>query len=104
MTETPKKPEIDLQDDDFSSILICAVRYALGRRSYMPGIVVDFIRPLLPYLPDKTLFVLKNDLLGCTDFGDPEIDKPRWKSLMYDVLDELGGRMDEAAKREKEKK
>lgn len=104
MQKTPKKPEIDLQDDDFSSILICAVRYALGRRSYMPGIVVDFIRPLLPYLPDKTLFVLKNDLLSCQDFGDPEIDKPRWKNLMYDVLDELGGRMNKAAEREKKKK
>lgn len=104
MTETTKKPEIDLQDDDFSSILICAVRYALGRRSYMPGVVVDFIRPLLPYLPDKTLWVLKNDLLSCRDLGDPKIDRPRWKSLLVDVLDELGGRMDEAAKREKEKK
>lgn len=30
-------------DDGFQSIVICAVRYACGRNSYMPGLVQDWI-------------------------------------------------------------
>lgn len=31
-------------DDDFGAILNAAVRYSLGRRTYMPGLVTDWIR------------------------------------------------------------
>ena len=30
-------------DDNFETILICAVRYACGRHTYMPGLVQDWI-------------------------------------------------------------
>ena len=32
-------------NDDFETILICAERYALGRQTYMPKLVVDYITP-----------------------------------------------------------
>ena len=50
------KPQIDLSDDNFGAVLNCAVRYAIGRRTYMPGLVIDYITPLLPYLNNKTLW------------------------------------------------
>ena len=31
-------------DNDIGTIAICAVRYALGRETYMPGIVQGFVR------------------------------------------------------------
>lgn len=37
-------------NEDFGTILICAVRHSIGRRSYMPGLVQDYIRPILPSL------------------------------------------------------
>lgn len=37
-------------NEDFGTILICAVRYSLGRQTYMPGLVQGYIRPLLPCL------------------------------------------------------
>ena len=50
----PKKPQTDFTDDDFGAVLNCAVRYAIGRQTYMPGLVIDFIRPMLPYLNNAT--------------------------------------------------
>ena len=47
MTKTPK---IDPTDDDFGAVLNCAIRYSLGRQTYMPHLVMDFARPLLPFL------------------------------------------------------
>lgn len=42
------------RDDDFGgAVLNCAVRYALGRASYMPRLVMDQIRPMLPDCSDK---------------------------------------------------
>lgn len=36
---------IDPYNDDFGAICNCAVRYAVGRRTYMPDLVIDFITP-----------------------------------------------------------
>ena len=48
---TPAKPKkrknitIKSEDvNDLGSLMICAVRYAIGRESYMPGLVQGFIR------------------------------------------------------------
>ena len=49
-------------NEDFCTILICAIRYCLGRQTYMPSLVTDFIRPLLPHLDDKTLRVMRADI------------------------------------------
>ena len=34
---------IDASDDEFGLMLNCAVRYAMGRETYMPHAVMDFI-------------------------------------------------------------
>lgn len=76
------KPNIDPRNDDFGTILNCAVRYACGRRSYMPGLVIDYITPLLPQLNDKTLWCFDQDLTEAKytgGYGDPKVDEPKWK-------------------------
>ena len=82
----PKKPTISLDDDDFGAILNCAVRYSLGRRSYMPKLVTDFITPLLPYLSDITLGCFLRDLGRTDNYGDPEIDRPVWEQFEHQVI------------------
>lgn len=50
-------------DDDFGgAVLNCAVRYALGRASYMPRLVMDEIMPMLPDCSDKTLWCFEQDV------------------------------------------
>lgn len=51
------------RDDDFGgAVLNCAVRYALGRASYMPGLVIGEITPMLPDCSDKTLWCFEQDV------------------------------------------
>ena len=88
-------PKFDLSDDDFGCVLNCAVRYALGRRTYMPYLVTNFITPLLPHLTDKTIWCFKRDLEECRDFGDPEVDEPTWSSFWAAV------RAEDAKRKEK---
>jgi len=73
--------KISVDDNSFGVILNCAVRYSIGRQTYMPGFVVGFITPLLPHVSDRTLHVLDQDIteqkyLG--GYGDPKIDEPVW--------------------------
>lgn len=80
-----KKPRIELDDDHFGCVLNCAVRYSLGRQTYMPRLVTDFIRPLLPYVSDRTIWCFLRDLEECRNFGDPDVDEPTWKRFWADV-------------------
>ena len=83
---------IDSRDEDFGAVLMCAVRYAIGRRTYMPKLVVDFITPLVPELTTKTLWVLKADINDREKYdalGDPTIDAPIWRELFAVIQKEL---------------
>ena len=62
-------------------MLNCAVRYALGRETYMPSLVIGFITPLLPELSDKALWCFDQDITEAEyygGYGHPDIDKPGW--------------------------
>lgn len=76
-------------NEDFGTILICAVRYSIGRRSYMPGLVQDYIRPILPSLDKKTLSVIQRDIEEAAHrpggLGDARIDWPGWISFLEAV-------------------
>lgn len=57
----PEEPAI-LINNDLGLILNCAVRYALGRKTYVPDSVINFIKPLLPKLDDKTIACFIQDI------------------------------------------
>ena len=78
------RPKIDLSDDFFGAVLNCAVRYCLGRASYMPSLVTGYIRPLLPYLSNKTLWCFANDIEKTEHYG-MEQDERLWKNFLIDV-------------------
>lgn len=94
-------------DGKFETILICAERYACGRESYMPSLVIDYITPLLPHLSNRALSVL-NDDMRITDemdsrcesveivpgmrhgaWGNDLIDKPGWIRFWQAVKTEM---------------
>lgn len=49
-------------DDDFGCIINSALRYAIRRESYMPGVVVDFIRRYINIIDTKTIDVAIKDI------------------------------------------
>ena len=55
--------EIRRDDDFFGAVLTCAVRYSIGRATYMPGLVTDWIKGhCAGMLCRKTLTVMKRDI------------------------------------------
>lgn len=76
-------------NEDFETILVCAIRYALGRSTYMPGLVADYVTPFVPMLSKKTLGCIEKDLSNTSNYGDENIDKPIWMELLSKVREEL---------------
>ena len=81
---------------DLEAILVCAVRYAIGRKSYMPSMVIDYITPLLPYLSEDVLKLIVNEIIEHYTYegalGDEKIDKPYWIDFLQRIEIEMEGR------------
>ena len=93
--EQPQVGSVEI-DKDFETILICAVRYAIGRKTYIPSMVIDYITPLLPYLSEDVLKLIANEIIGCYTYegalGDEMIDKPYWEQFLRKIRLEIGDR------------
>jgi DNA-directed RNA polymerase subunit RPC12/RpoP len=83
---------VRLDGEDFGTVLACAVRCALERQTYMPGLVVDFVTPLLPYVSGSTLRTFDRAVTEEKDYGDPKMDKPLWLKFLAAVRAEEGRR------------
>lgn len=83
-------------DKNFETILLCAVRYAIGRRTYIPSLVIDYITPLLPYLSEDVLKLIADEIIEHYTYegalGDEKIDKPYWEQFLREIRLEIGGR------------
>ena len=81
---------------NFETILLCAVRYAIGRRTYIPSLVIDYITPLLPYLSEDVLKLIADEIIGRYTYegalGDEKIDKPYWIDFLQKIRLEIGDR------------
>ena len=81
---------------DFETILLCAVRYAIGRKTYIPSLVIDYITPLLPYLSEDVLKLIADEIIGRYTYegalGDEKIDRPYWEQFLRKIRLEIGGR------------
>lgn len=57
----------------------------------MPGVVMDFIYPLLQYVNDRTLYVFDQDITDqkyMGGYGDKNIDEPLWIRFHQKVIEE----------------
>lgn len=84
--------KLTVDSQDFGTICVCALRYAMGRETYMPDLVRSFVRPLLPKLDYKTLSVMAQDCefqARTNIYGDERIDKPGWVKWEQEVKDEI---------------
>lgn len=81
-----------LIDEDFELILNCAIRYALGRRTYIVKTVIDYTKPFLPRLSNRTLKCIKTDIETSDSLGNENIDKPEWLKLLHRIEIELSER------------
>lgn len=98
LTPTKKKRKsITIKGDDVSdlgALMICAVRYAIGRESYMPSLVQGFIRRYPQAVTENVKSVILRDIeendritehdlvdgkkMTIDHLGDTKIDRPGW--------------------------
>ena len=89
------EPDSQAFTDEFGAVLNCAVRYCIGRRTYMPKLVMDVIRPLLPALTDKTLWCFERDIEGADNYG-ADYDEEEWMRFLSEVKAEIARRNESA--------
>lgn len=80
---------------DYEVIMTCAVRYCLGRRTYMPSLIVSYITPMISKLSDRTLECIKRDIEQAERdnmLGDESIDKPLWLIFLHNIKKEIKNR------------
>ena len=99
-----EQPQVGGADKDFETILLCAVRYAIGRRTYIPSLVIDYITPLLSHLSYNTLGLIAAEIIDHSydgGLGDDMIDRPYWLNFKKKILAEMERRGNETNNTEK---
>lgn len=64
-----------IDNEDFGTLAVCAIRYCRGRQTYMPRLVRGIVREHISEVSDKDLQVLINDCdytLKWEDETDPK--------------------------------
>ena len=74
---------------DYEQIVVSAVRYALGRKTYIVGITVDYVMKEITdnKLSKKCLWVIRSDIEH-QEFLGMHCDKTDWKKLL-DKINEV---------------
>ena len=71
-------------DDDFGCIINSALRYAIHRHTYMPGVVVEFMRKYINIMDSRTIHVAIEDITKELEWGS--VDEPTmWLNLKKDL-------------------
>lgn len=71
-------------DDDFGCIVNSALRYAIGRSTYMPSVVCDFVRKYMRIFDTKTIDVMITDI---NRELENNIDQAElWANLRVDLI------------------
>lgn len=92
-------------NEHFGIICLCAMRYALGRQTYMPSLVQDFIRVHIEEIESGTIEIMIRDIdeadrimthrmpnghdLKMDGLGDTKIDRPGWERFRAFLKDKL---------------
>ena len=74
---------IDISNEDFGTLCICALRYCHGRRTYMPSLVQEIVSAHFKDLDNRALTVIANDERFQQDmeiWGD-DCDKTDWQKF-----------------------
>lgn len=85
----------DAEDSDFGSLVICAIRYCMGRRTYMPSTIIGVVTPIIAKLDTNTLRCIDRDLSEPAIYGglgDEKIDEPLWLNFHSLIKEEIQNR------------
>lgn len=79
----PQELLTPLCDNDFRLIVLSAMRYAMGRNTYMLLVVTDYIKRHIRLMDDKFLVLAANDIRRhFGDYGEHEPNPALWQELL----------------------
>ena len=89
-----------LCDNDFRLIVLSAMRYAMGRNTYMPLVVTYYIKRHIRLLDDKFLALAANDIRRhFEEYGERESNTALWQDLLGELEAEQRDRITRPAKK-----
>lgn len=72
-----------ISDSDFRLILLSAMRYAMGRKTYMPSVVADYLKRHIQLLDNKFLTLAADDIRQhLEDYAEHESNPDLWQNLL----------------------
>ena len=80
------------EDQDFRLMLLCAVRYSLGRHTYMPDVISRYVDRHMHLLDEKTINLLIESVKGHLE---DYIEHEPYPNLWQRLLNKLTCRRDE---------
>ena len=86
------KPNTIEIDDTFGQMMLSAVRYALGRQTYIVSTTTNYITHLIPQLDNQTVSCMERDIREARNYGSETIDKPEWMKLLSALQAEMNVR------------
>lgn len=95
---------VDITEQNFGTLCICAIRYCFGRQTYMPNLVQTICKEYLPVLSDRDIKVMLDDCeyqRAFNLYGDIMIDKPDWLDWKKKLIEEAKRRKMEVSKYER---
>lgn len=78
-------------------MLVSAERYALGRLTYIVGLTVDYIMPMIPDLETKYINIMIDDITYQGEYYDygMEMDGKDWMRLLAGLKAERDRRLND---------
>ena len=76
--------KIILSNNELSTILICAFRYALGRKSYITGTIADMLLKHWDELKFNDKITMRKEILHAIDTGKAgmDMDVAEWNRVL----------------------
>lgn len=72
-------------DDDFQQMMVSALRYALGRQSYIVGLTIEYIEWKIPLMDKKYLAIMSRDIDEEIKLSDELSKDPRRRWMSIDI-------------------
>lgn len=87
MVNTEQKT-LKINESNLKCLILCALRYTLGRKTYMPSVIIQIVKDNLENLSDNTLQKIADEigeyLIDESSLDDEELDK--WFVCRADII------------------
>nr|DAP99306.1 MAG TPA: hypothetical protein [Caudoviricetes sp.] len=72
-------------DDDFQQMMVSALRYALGRQSYIVGLTIEYLEWKIPLMDKKYLAIMSRDIDEEIKMFDRLSKDPKSRRMSIDI-------------------